>query len=116
MFGNTIVGNIVTVKINKKVATCVEVRLPLYRKHDLDSDYVSATTYEKIVLGDKGAMICYSVCITRDSEIELEVERNYRFHADSEISYTLGQGEYASSEAEFNDALQQTQQFLEEFK
>ena len=116
MFGNNVVGNIVTVKVNEKIERTVEVRLPLYRKRDLDSDDVSAVTYEKIVLGDKNKIICYSVCITENSEVELEIECNYRFHADSEKSYTLGQDEYESSEEEFNDALQRALQFSEKFK
>jgi len=77
----------------------IDVQFPIYRKHVFDS----STSYTKIT-EDLRAI---TVDVFEDKrKVEVEVEDRYNFGW-SDPSYHLGEGQYRSSEREFQDALSQ---------
>lgn len=93
----------------------VEVTFPIYRKQDLSCDDWSSVIYSYV----GSDMMEWSIQITRShvrgvDTIELEVEPNVGIDPRN-MDYSLGRGEYASSEDEFDAAFRRAVLFLERF-
>jgi len=100
------------VKINKvtKEQITVDVDLPIYRQQDLDS----CTSYMKVFECENGELVEHDITISHSgAEVEIEIDRNYSF-GNSGMDYSLGQGIYKCSEAEFNKAALNAKAILDE--
>lgn len=89
----------------------IDVDFPIYRKHDVMSDYNNCVIYSKIANVDNELTLT-SITLTDYNQVEIEIINNHEFDGSS-IDYHLGLGEYKSSEKEFKWALSKAQTLLD---
>lgn len=89
-----------------------EVTLPLYRRHDVDSDYGPRETILTRVDACNGRLRAIDIRLTGSTTAEIRVNEFYHFNSSS-LDHALGRGDYASSPQEFAAALQTARALLD---
>ena len=102
------------IEIAKKVVeeVDVEITFPLYRKHDIMEDTYEVIYYSKINKNETLEISRTERFGSSRLEFSVTIERT-SFHGSHDIDYVLGRGEYACSEKEFNEALEECHSLLD---
>lgn len=104
------------IKLRTKIETVEEhdVELPVYHKHDLDSDYGSSIIYSRVSVR-KGLFETHSIHVDRTyrggTSYKGEIETRTGFDGSS-ADYHLGRGEYQSSQQEWEKVHAEAAEFF----
>lgn len=95
------------------VKTEVEVALPVFRRHDIDTDGPYTPTYFTMITTGADSLVSVCIMIGGPMSGEIRIDEEYSFDGRSGIDYELGRGRYKSSREEFLEAFAQYRTLVE---